>query len=317
MKKRILSFTPQITNVMKTFSGAIKLKIESAGKIVDSQKDSFIKMTKTKKSKSYGGKKLLKSKIEEKIKISKTNKISKKTKDNKLNLNLIDRKSLKKGVGKKKILMVPTMTKNMILSEDKLLEKSRIRTIRSVLHTLRIARNLKKIVLVKVGLTDLSCILFKQEFDKKVIIDKNIKNKSQKNDVTSREEKQSKNGIVKETDSRNKNEEINTNINENENLFSKAPQIIISDEIPEIITSIDNILLDDEMDKDIDSLIYKHVHVQPKENIFKDFNDKKNDDNMNMDNINSIRKRKIQVLIYLNELSIQSTENLIELFQIS
>ena len=307
---------------MKTVSGAITSQMKSAGKVIDSQKQNFIKMTKSEKTKY--GKKLVKSKQNVDSKSSTSRNKLKKINSSKIDASFDARRQKSKSISdgpknklpvKKKISTLSKVKKTVILTEEKSIEKSRIRTIQSILHFLKTARNLKKISLAKVGLSDASCVTFQQEFNKKEMSNKiNDKNKIKSLNLKKSNNKTETNNDIKSNKIGEK--DANGSINGRKNL-DRTPQVFISQEIPEIITSIEDNFQPKKMEKDIDSSIYKDMKIREKE-----LSEDSNDDFYNLDisnekNINLVRKRNLEVIIYLNELSVQSGEDLINILQLS
>ena len=304
---------------MKSFSGAITLQMKSAGKVIDSQTKSFIKMTKSKKSKKskYGSKKLLKSQRDvdskssmsrKKLQISSSSKNGSLSDERRQKHRKIADEPKNKLFMKKKILISPRVKKTVILTEEKLIEKSRIRSIRSILNFLKTARNLKKIGFAKVGLSDASCVTFQQEFDKmkmsNKISDLNILKSNNKIKINNL-----KNSRVGDKD-------VNERINR-KTVSGGIPQVSIVQEIPEIITSIEESFQTKNMEKDIDLSIYKNIKFDGKLPSERNKEDSNHLDENNENDVKLTRKRDLEVIIYLNELSVQSSENLINILQLS
>ena len=316
MSKKLLSLTPQISNVMKSLSGAITLQIKSAGKVIDSQTKSFIKMTKSKKSK-YGAKKLLKSKRDvdpessmsrKKLQTSKSSKKGSLSDERRQKHRKIADESKNNFLMKKKILISSRVKKTVILSEEKLIEKSRIRSIRSIMNFLKTTRNLKKIGFAKVGLSDASCVIFQQEFDKMKMSNKinDLKIFKSSNEMKINDLQKSRVG----------DKDVNERIN-GKSISGGIPQVSIYQEIPEIITSIEESFQTKNMEKDIDLLIYKNIKFDGKLLSESNNEDSNHLDENNENDVKLTRKRDLEVIIYLNELSVQSSENLINILQLS
>jgi hypothetical protein len=332
LKKKLLSYSPVFSSAMKSISVAVSAQLQTVGDMLDTKKSmSGMELSKGKQNNKK------KSKLKSKI-ISKSNTKKKNlSKCSKNNLESVGKKILKKKIMKKKLSqkiepkttvddgmsekkskrrLSTTITKNIILSEDKLLEKSRMKVVRGLLHALKMARNLKKIGLVKVGLTDFSCVLLKKEFARKQIITKNTEEKGK---ILSNE-----NPIIfanKMKAMRKKFEKSSSALDSPK--VSLSPQMSIPSE-PELITNLDTASYS-QNEADIDSSIYRHL--RPDERV--------NDDSLSQadyrlatemlleevsdgnGSASDLGRRNIIVSVSMNSLSPQSVLDITEIVQLS
>jgi hypothetical protein len=334
LKKKLLSYSPVFSNAMKSISVAVSAHLQTVGEMLDTKKS--MSMSGTELSKGKRNKTKI-SKLKTKIipKSNKKRKLLKKSTKN--NIEPVGKKILKKKIMKKKLSqkidpkttvddgmsekkskrrLSTTITKNIILSEDKLLEKSRMKVVRGLLHALKMARNLKKIGLVKVGLTDFSCVLLKKEFARKQAITKNTEEKGK---VISNE-----NPIIfanKMKAMRKKFEKSSSGLDSPK--VSLSPQVSIPSE-PELITNLENASYS-QNEADIDSLIYRHL--RPDERVQDDSlsqADYRLATEMLLEEVSGgsgstsdLGKRNIIVAVSMNALSPQSVLDITEIVQLS
>lgn len=333
LKKKLLSYSPVFSSAIKSISVAVSAQLQSVGDMLDTKKISSIELSKKKENK----KKNFKSKIAVKSKSNKKRKLLKKSvKDN--SEPVIKEKILKKKIENKKLLkktlseapsdfpvaekkskrrLSTTITKDIILSEDKLLEKSRMKVVRGLLHALKMTRNLKKIGLVKVGLTDFSCLLLKKEFNRKQIVNKVTVEKVATN--------KNENPVIfaNKMNAMRKKFEKNSSGSESPKI-SISPQMSIPSE-PELITNLDSISFSSQNEADIDSSIYRHL--RPDERV--------SDDSLSQDDYRLATeilleevsdggpssglsgRKSVVVAVSMNSLSPQSVLDLNEIVQLS
>ena len=368
LQKKLLSYTPQIKNALTSFSTVLsshmKTAGEMAGELLEKKKNVIsvknMKNSKNDKNNKNGknkktGKNIKTDKKNVKIDISTRKKMLGAKKGKKLDTSF-DLNEEKKKIKSKKILnkkkSIPVngvensknskkskqmgksgmtvLTKNIILSEDKLFERSRLKVIRAVLHTVKMARNLKRISLVKVGLSDFSVALFRQELDKKEKMNMLGKNKglvgergtsadSGGNEGKENEKKMRKNSIDKKLGKSNKNYKYSKNDLTN---ISLSPLVEIPT-APELIMELNDGI---ESEKDVDSTLYRHLRPDKEENISENVENNKVSEEEKikiivMENTEEKKeikeKRDIRVVTYLNEISVKSASDLTELFQLS
>lgn len=331
LKKKLLSYSPVFSSAIKSISVAVSAQLQTVGGMLESKKSvSSIETSKGKKNKKIYS--ILKSKV-----IIKKNKKAKLLKKSSKSVDTVGAKLLKKKIFKKKLLqkteiktttddgtaekkskrrLSTTITKNIILGEDKLLEKSRMKVVRGLLHAFKMARNLKKIGLVKVGLTDFSCLLLKKEFARKQIITKNTEEKGK---VISNE-----NPVIFANKMKAMRKKFERNSSELDSpKISLSPQISIPSE-PELITNLDTASYS-QNEADIDSAIYRHL--RPDERV--------QDDSLSQADYrlateilleevsdgngtgSDIGRRNIIVAVSLNSLSPQSVLDITEIVQLS
>jgi hypothetical protein len=328
LKKKLLSYSPVFSSAMKSISVAVSAQLQTVGDMLDTKKSmSGMELSKGKQNNKKKSKMIPKSNTKRKLL----------KKSSKNNLESVGKKILKKKIMKKKLSqknepektvddgmsekkskrrLSTTITKNIILSEDKLLEKSRMKVVRGLLHALKMARNLKKIGLVKVGLTDFSCVLLKKEFARKQIITKNTEEKGK---IVSNE-----NPIIfanKMKAMRKKFEKSSSALDSPK--VSLSPQMSIPSE-PELIMNLDTASYS-QNEADIDSSIYRHL--RPDERV--------NDDSLSQadyrlateilleeisdgnGSASDLGRRNIIVSVSMNSLSPQSVLDITEIVQLS
>ena len=265
-KKQLLSYQPQFTNAVKSVTGILSTHMQTASDMFDTTKmkkkyglkiNKIDKISNEKFEKKVIGKtskKILKKKITKKITKTSGKKEGKKKMKNFTSINeKVKRKEIEIK-SKKSNLSVP-MVKDLILSEDKIIEKLRMKVIYGLLHTLKVAKNLKKIGLIKVGLNDFNCVLLKKEFDKREKDKYDEKKKEMDNINLNKSNTDLKSLELK------KQIELKKTQKKNENYKSFSPQISIPLE-PELITNLENISFTKQDEKDLDSSIYHHLRFE-------------------------------------------------------
>lgn len=323
-KKKLLSYQPQFSNAMKSVSGILSSHMQTASEMFDTSSN----------KKKYGLKidnitndkfeKKGRGKISSKKSSKKNSEITKIGKKKEMkNLPSINEKikMLENEIKSKKSSLTTPMIKDMILSEDKMIEKLRQKVIWGLLHTLKVARNLKKIGLIKVGLNDFNCVLLKKEFDKREKEKKDEKKKEIDNII------QNKSNIEIKFEKLKKQIEVKKLRKSNENYKSLSPQISIPSE-PELITNLENLSFTKQDEKDLDSSIYHHLRyedvgekkeIQFSSTTIKNENESK-DENENgsfTSSLKELRIREIVVTYSLNELSQKSLSDITEIVQYS
>lgn len=325
-KKKLLSYQPQFTSAVKSVTGILSTHMQTASDMFDS----------TKMKKKYGVKidRITNNKIE-KIVIGKNpqnklkKKLNKKVKEARKKvgkkemkkISSINEKVKRKEIetkSKKSNLSTP-MVKDMILSEDRIIEKLRMKVIYGLLHTLKVAKNLKKIGLIKVGLNDFNCVLLKKEFDKREKEKYDEKKKERENINLNKSNKDMKSSELK------KQIELKKTQKNDENYKSFSPQISIPSE-PELITNLENISFTKQDDIDLDSSIYHHLRFEDsagekKEIQFLSTNDENENEKVNTSFSSSLKQSqriKETIITYsLNGLSQKSLTDLTEIVQYS
>ena len=355
LKKKLLSFTPRISDAMKSLTGVLSSQLQSASTVYETQKKLLSDITSSNKMKNYApkGKKVL-DKNKSKKSTSFLKKAAKRMDNKKINVKaspLLNTKNKKTVGGKGKILRkkIPLkndvkieiktqvkknskiITKEIVLSEDQKISKLRIKVIRGLLHTFKMARNLKKIGLVKVGLNDFTCVLVKKEFNRQISDKKDAGGKANLDNVSGSVENENRIKRIKKQMEKNK---FNTSAPK----IILSPQIIVPSE-PELITNLDNKSYStfstststssssfySDKEKDIDDSIYKHL--RPDKNIDNDaLTDKDYDlaEELIIDEIGDESKifavknnRNLVLQTALNGLSQKSVDDLTEIAQLS
>lgn len=349
LRKKLLSFTPKISDAMKSLTGVLSSQLQSASTVYETQKKILSDITSSKKMKNYApkGKKVLdKNKLKKSTSFLK--KAAKRMDNKKINIKsspLLNTKNKKtvKILRKKNPLendvkieiktqvkkSSKIITKEIVVSEDQKISKMRLKVIRGLLHTLKMARNLKKIGLVKVGLNDFTCVLVKKEFNKQISDKKDTGGKVNLDNVSGSVENEKRIKRIKKQMEKNK---FNTSAPK----IILSPQIIVPSE-PELITNLDNKSYStfststssssfySDIEKDIDDSIYKHL--RPDKNIDSDALTEKDYDlaeELTIDEIGDESKifavknnRNLVLQTALNGLSQKSVDDLTEIAQLS
>jgi hypothetical protein len=286
---------------MKTIMGAVNGHLKSGKKIFENNKKQFLLGLDKKSKKNYGGKNnklLLKNKVigkksgktseASKISNKKSLKIDKNAHINNKNSKVLKKSSIKTKNGSK-LIRKPTV-KNIIISEDRKIEKSRARVLHSLIHAITVAKNLKHIILAKVGFSDFSTVLLVNMYNKKIqlnemkqIIDDKVIKEVKIVDIHDID--------TKENISENNNDDI-------EELVPTSPYFKLP-KVPDLIISLENkseinISVDDNIQPLISEIISKNS-----ENL--DINE---NENIKID-------RNISVNLSLNNLSKSCLDNLV------
>ena len=327
-KKKLLSYQPQFSNAMKSVSGILSSHMQTASEMFDtnsSKRKYSLKIDKitNEKSAKKGKGKLSARKMLGKKSSKKNSEITKRGMKKIENLPSINEKIKTKEneIKSKKSSLSTPMIKDMILSEDKMIEKLRMKVIWGLFHTLKVARNLKKIGLIKVGLNDFNCVLLRKEFDKR----EKEKNDEKKNEIDNII--QNKSNIEIKSKELKKQIEVKKLKKSNENYKSLSPQISIPSE-PELITNLENLSFTKQDEKDLDSSIYHHLRYDDvgdkKEIQFSSTtieneskNENENENNSFTSSIKQSRTREILITYSLNELSQKSFSDITEIVQYS
>jgi hypothetical protein len=329
-KKKLLSYQPQFSNAMKSVSGILSSHMQTASEMFDTssnKKKYSLKIDKitNEKSAKKGKGKISVKKILVKKSSNKNSEITKKGKKKEMkNLPSINEKIKTKEneIKSKKSSLSTPMIKDMILSEDKMIEKLRMKVIWGLLHTLKVARNLKKIGLMKVGLNDFNCVLLKKEFDKREK-EKNDEKKKEIDNII-----QNKSKIEVKSKELKKQIEVKKLKKSNENYKSLSPQISIPSE-PELITNLENLSFTKQDEKDLDSSIYHHLRyddvgdkkeIQFSSTIIENESNNGNENENNSFTSSSLKQSRIREILItysLNELSQKSLSDISEIVQYS
>lgn len=293
----MLNYTPN----MKTIMGAVNGHLKSGQKIFENNKKQFLLGLEKKSKKNYGGKNsklLLKNKIigKKTVKLSEASKIlNKKPKkiDKNAHVNNKSSKVLKKSSIKtktgSKFIRKPSV-RNIIISEDRKVKKSRSRVLYSLTHAITVAKHLKHIILAKVGFSDFSSVLLLNMYSKNIQLNK------MKHFIDDKVIKVFKIVDIHDVDTK---ENISENNNDDiEELVQASPYLKIP-KVPDLIISLENKSeITTSVDDNIRPLISEKIS--------------KNSENLDINENENIKiNRNISVNLSLNNLSKSCLDNLI------
>jgi hypothetical protein len=282
--------------------GAVNGHLKSGKKIFENNKKQFL-LGLEKKPKNYSknnSKLLLKNKVignksvkkfgESKKHNEKPIKIDKNVNIKIKNNNVLKESSIKIKKGTKS----KSTVRNVIISEDKKIEKSRAKVLHSLIHVITVAKNLKRIILAKVGFSDFSSVLLINIFNKKKQLNKD------KTIVDNKDIKEVK--IIDDINVKEKN--ISENYSgDMEDLVPESSYFKIP-KVPDLITSLEN---NSKINISVDNFqpLIPEINMQNSENL--------GDIKKICENENIKIDRNIMVNLSLNNLSKSCIDNLVDM----
>lgn len=323
LKKKLLNYTPNMKSLMGVVNGQLKI----GQKLFEKNKKDFLlgmggvpgqknlkrnyeKKNKIKllkfNNKILGNKGLKRGKssnkdndVKIKVKSIKTNKINKYDTTNK-NKNELKKSPIitkKSKILKNKSKLTSPIITTMIISEDKLIEKSRARVLNSLVHTISVATNLKKIKLAKTGFTNFSSVLLINIFKKKIMLSKNKK----LNDDSLIIEKEISVEIHDDISDNEKIDNFENSSTDVENIVPTSPYFKIPKE-PDLIISLENenktnVSIDSSFQPFVSKIILESNLSNPDDS---NDNNSCNDDSDNNKNVNLGRSNDINNHKYKN-----------------